>query len=116
RSPRRRARRAACAGCSPRRPPLGSSRTSLTSTPTLRAGVRSVLGADGELRRAPADRKLEDEAAAARELVPHADEPVGLRDARGHDREPETGAVGLGREVGTEQPPPPLRRQPRAGV
>src|SRR5438876_712097 len=68
--------------------------------PTLGAGVRSVLGAGGELRRAPLNRKLEDEAAAAREVVPHADEPAVVRDDRGHDREPEAGALGLGREVG----------------
>src|SRR5439155_1368706 len=67
--------------------------------PTLGAGVRSVLGAGGELRRAPLNRKLEDEAAAAREVVPHADEPAVVRDDRGHDREPEAGALGLGREL-----------------
>src|SRR5438309_3336957 len=84
--------------------------------PTLRAGVRPVLGAGGELRRAPADRKLEDETAAAREVVPHADEPVVVRDDGGHDGEPEPGAVGLGREVGLEQPRLHLRRHARAVV
>src|SRR5437667_425935 len=65
----------------------------------LRAALRPVLGAGGELRRTPADRKLDDEQAAASEVVSHPDEPVVVRDDRGHDREPVAGAVGLGREV-----------------
>jgi hypothetical protein len=88
----------------------------LTSTRKSCVRVRRVLRAEGQLRRAPPHGELHHEAATARQVVPDADEAVVVGDDRRHDGEPEAGAVGLGREVGLEEPGLHLGRHARAVV
>src|SRR5919204_3364795 len=68
-----------------------------------RAGVSPVACVQRQLRDLPAHRKLQDDATAAREVVPHANEAVVIGDDRRDDCEPEAGALRLGGEVRLEQ-------------
>src|SRR5437899_2584982 len=78
----------------------GSTRAGATAA----GAVGAEPGAGGELGRLLPHGELHDEPAAARQVVARPDEAVVVGDDSRHDGEPEARAVGLGGEVGLEEP------------